>query len=439
MRIFLVDPFNHYLDFAMRCEAQGHEVRYFLGPRDDHSRSPVGDGLVTKVPSIDSGMRWADLICVSDCSKYIHQLESYRDRGFPIFGANLEVASWELDRTKGNEVLQRNGIDCLPETRFTSFKEAIAYQRSHWDTRFVCKPCADVAKELSYVSNDGKDMVFMLEYWDKTVKKRCPFIFQEFCPGVEFAVGGWVGRDGFSQWFLENFEHKKLMNDDIGPNTGEMGTVMKYVTAEESKLAREMLLPLEAELIRNGFTGYIDVAVIVGTKGPRKGLPNPLEFTSRKGWPLFNIQQVLHPDVANWMKDLLDGKDSFQPHTEVAAGVVLAIPDFPYMKWDLDKTQGFPVWGTEKIRYNFHPCNMKLGEGVDDKGAKAPMLVTVDSYVGVISGTGPSVDVATTKAYDNLKKIEMPNSPMYRTDIGKKLEKRIAILQEFGYAESWVY
>src|SRR5229473_2785441 len=151
MKLFLIDPFNHYLDFALRCMAQGHEVRYFLGPRDDHTWSPVGDGLVKKVPSIAGSMSWADLILVSDCSKYLHDIEPFRKRGFPIFGPNLEVASWELDRTRGVEILEQCGIECLPDVLFNNFDQAIAYQRAHMNERFVCKPCADVAKELSYV------------------------------------------------------------------------------------------------------------------------------------------------------------------------------------------------------------------------------------------------------------------------------------------------
>lgn len=439
MKLFLIDPYNHYLDFGLRCLAQGHEVRYFLGPRDDGSRSPVGDGLLHKVPTIPGSMNWADLILISDCSKYLPTIEPFRKRGYPIFGPNLEVASWELDRTRGVEILEGAGITCLPDVRFTNFDQAIAYQMAHLDERFVCKPCADVAKELSYVSTSAKDMIFMLEYWKRTLKKKVPFIFQQFCSGVEVAVGGWVGRNGFSSYFLENFEHKKLMNDEKGPNTGEMGTCMKYVQTHESKLARELLLPLEPELIRNGFSGYIDVAVMVGTEGGRKGLLNPLEFTSRKGWPLFNIQQVLHPDAVGWMHDLTCGHDTFQPYPDIATGVVVAMPDFPYFKANLDKTEGFPVWGTEKIRYNFHPANMKLGEGIDDKGKKCPMLVTVDAYVGIVSGTGKSVSQSADRAYSNLSQIELPNSPMYRTDIGRKLEKSLPILQKYGYATAWKY
>ena len=441
MKILLIDTSAFFVDFAMRCEAQGHEVRVWVAPDEtDFHRVTIGDGLVHKVADWKPSMNWADLILVSDNCRYMKVLEGYRNRGFPIFSANLEGTSWEMDRDRGQEVLQQHGIECLPTIRFKNYDEAIAHQIANWDVRYVCKPCSDVDKALSYVSKSGKDMVFMLQHWKRTIKKPCPFIFQEFCPGIEVAVGGWVGRNGFLSHFLENFEFKKLMNGEKGPNTGEMGTVMKYVTVEQSKLAQELLLPIEAELIRCGYTGYIDVAVMMGTEGQRKGKLNPLEFTSRHGWPLFNIQQVLHPDVAGWMKDALEGYDTFSPKPDIALGVVVAMPDFPGHHLKEEELSGFPIWGIDDAnRYNIHPFNMKLGKGINEKGQDEPMMVSAGNCLCVVTGTGKSVEQAKSRAYRNVERLEIPNSAMYRTDIGDRLKDQLPGLQKYGYCTSWVF
>jgi phosphoribosylamine-glycine ligase len=439
LKILCIDATASFLDFALRAEAQGHEVRVFMGPDKTGNRFKVGDGLLKKVPSWQSSMKWADLILASDNCKYMRELEAYRKQGFPIFTSNVEVTSWELDRQKGQDVLKEAGIECLPSIPFKNLNEAIAHQKANWDVRYVCKPSADVDKALSYVSKGARDMLFMLQHWKKHAK-TVPFIFQEFCPGIEVAVGGWVGRNGFLSHFLENFEFKKLMSGDWGPNTGEQGTVMKYCTAEESKLAQELLLPLEARLIREGFTGYIDVAVMVGLEGKRKGLLNPLEFTCRHGWPLFQIQQVLHPDVCNWMLDALEGRDTFQPAPGIACGVVCAIPEYPFQHVPTPETEGFPIFGIDRHnRYNFHPCEMMLGMGIGENGEPEEMLVTAGSYACVVTGTGPTVSVAKKDAYENLGKFEIPNSPMVRDDIGDRLEKQLPILQKYGYCTSWVF
>lgn len=436
MKILLIDPTASFLDFAMRAEAQGHEVRWFLGPDklNGGGRFVVGDGLVSKVSDWRTNMNWADLILNSDNCKYTHELEGWRVRGYPIFAANLEVTSWEMERMKGQHVLMDAGIECPEVVEFKNYDEAIAYQLAHMDCRYVAKPCADVDKALSYVPKGAPDMLFMLEHWKSLGKKPVPFIFQEFFPGIEMAVGGWMGRDGFASHVLENFEFKKFMNDDLGCNTGEQGTCMKYVPWGESQLAQQVLLPLEARLIREGYTGYIDVAVMINDKGDLC----PLEFTSRHGWPLFQIQQALHPDIAEWMLDLLHGRDTFQPSTDIAVGVVVTMPEFPYSHMTRKEVTGFPVWGINPgNRFNIHPAEMMLGEGFNEKGQKEPMLVSAGDYLLITTGTGKSVQQAKKRAYDVIDELEIPNSPMYRTDIGNRLEKQLPKLQALGFASSW--
>lgn len=438
MKILLIDPTASFLDFGLRCEAQGHEVRWFLGPDklNDGGRYVVGDGLLTKVHDFRPSMSWADIILNSDNCKYTHELEGYRSRGFPLFCANLECTSWELERMKGQQVFKDAGIDCPDVVEFKRYDEAIAHQMANLDKRYVSKPCADVDKALSYVSKGAGDMLFMLEHWKASGKKPVPFIFQEFFPGTEMAVGSWMGRDGFAEHVLENFEFKKFMNDDKGVNTGEQGTVMKYVPASESLLAQQVLLPLEAALIRNGYTGYIDVAVMISDKGDIC----PLEFTSRHGWPLFQIQQALHPDVVGWMADLLDGRDTFKPSTDVAVGVVVTMPEFPYSHLTRKEVTGFPVWGiTAENRFNIHPAEMMMGEGFNERGKKEPMMVSAGDYLLVASGTARTVTGAKKRAYGVIDSLEIPNSPMYRTDIGNRLEKQLPKLQSLGYATAWEY
>ena len=71
---------------------------------------------------------------------------------------------------------------------------------------------------------------------------------------MEIGVSGWFGSDGFlpDRW-QSCYEHKKLCVGDIGPNTGEMGTLTQY--CETDKLAGEMLKPMEPILRTLGHRG----------------------------------------------------------------------------------------------------------------------------------------------------------------------------------------
>ena len=439
MKLLLIDATHSFLDFAMRCEEEGHEVRIYMGPCKDGSRSTVGDGILQKVRDWEPHMKWADLILTSDNIKYLRLLDGYRDRGFPCFCPTVETAQWELDRECGQRVLQSAGIATIPSHNFTSYTEAVGMVKSTMK-RFVSKPSGDADKALSYVSKGPEDMCFMLEHWRKNQKRgKMPFLLQEFIPGIEMAVGGWFGRGGFSNFFLENFEFKKLMNDDVGVNTGEMGTALRYVPQEHSKLGRELLLPLEGELFRQNYTGYIDVSVIVD----KSGAVWPLEFTTRLGWPLFQIQQILHREPVEWMLELCRGQDIFKPYDEIAVGVVMAIPDFPYTTLTKKEVSGFPVWGITKSNWNYiHPAEMMMGKGLCEEGGKLKekaMMVTAGDYVLIASGCKDTVSAAACDAYKTLGQLDIPNSPMYRTDIGCRLEEQLPLLQKHGYAECWEY
>ena len=46
---------------------------------------------------------------------------------------------------------------------------------------------------------------------------------------------------------------------------------------------------------------------------------------------------------------------------------------------------------------------------------------------------------ARDTVYRRLKKLDVPNSPMYRTDIGERLAKQLPLLQAHGYATGMAF
>lgn len=436
MKVLLIDRGGYFLDFALRCADAGHEVRWFLGPLKGGGRNPQGDGFgIQKVPAWPPSMRWADIILIPDNACLMEELGPWQRRGFPVFGPNAETAAWELDRDVGCKVLGEIGIDLIDSHTFRRVSEAKAFLAAN-PRRFVSKLNGDNDKKaMSYVAKSPRDLMFMLEKWEKTGGlSGCEFIFQEFVQGVEVAVGGWFGRSGFTPWWLENFEHKKLMAGDVGPNTGEMGTVMRYT--QDSPLAERLLKPLEGHLYRAGFSGYIDVAVIVA----KDGTPYPLEFTTRPGWPLFEIQQSLHPEPVEWMLDLLEGRNTFSPKEGTALGVVVALPDFPYCSSPFKDRCGYPLYGWEKIPgKNRHLTQVMMGSAPGEDLRPESLPLSAGECIITVSGNGPTVKAAQKAAYSHLKELEVPNSPLYRTDIGDRLEGDLPTLTRLGWIKDWSF
>jgi phosphoribosylamine--glycine ligase len=249
---------------------------------------------------------------------------------------------------------------------------------------------------------------------------------------AELGVSGWFGPEGFleEKWQI-CFEHKKLMGGNFGPNTGEMGTICQYVDSD--KMADEMLKPMEAELLKAGHRG--DFAVGAGIDS--KGRAWPFEFTCRLGWPAFFIQCASHKgDPAQWMADLLEGEDTLKVSRDVAIGVVLAQPHFPYGTADAAALEGNPIAGLDEVWDQIHPVDMMIGKGPMMKGDKVtdgPIYQTAGEYVMVATGLGRSVSAAQKKVYGVIDEIKFSNM-IVRCDIGDSVAKSLPELHGMGYA-----
>src|SRR5713226_9230745 len=150
-------------------------------------------------------------------------------------------------------------------------------------------------------------------------------MLQKFIEGIEFGVSGFFGPHGFNSHWSECFEHKKLNSGNCGPSTGEMGSVMKWV--KKSKLADEVLKPMIPFLRKIGYVGDFAINCIID----KSGKPGVLEMTCRLGYPAFWIMLAQNSgDPAQWMKHLVDGKDTQKVSEEIGTGLVLAQPNFPY-------------------------------------------------------------------------------------------------------------
>lgn len=434
MRILLIDCGGNFLDFALRCKAAGHTVRWYIAPDKNGQRLPIGDGLIEKVKEWQKWMGASDLILTSDNTRYMTALEPYRKLGYPIFGTNVKGAEMELDRSVGQKIWKDAGVPIMDYKTFNNYDDAMAFIQKNAGKRYVSKPSGDADKALSYVSKDSGDMMEMLRRWKKKGKTKQPFILQEFKPGIEVAVGGWFGKFGFSDCYNVNFEHKKTLTGDLGVNCGEQGTVIYYTEAE--KLAKQLLLPCADYLHSIGYTGYIDAAAIIDKDGAW-----PLEWSARPGWPHNQIITSLHEgDPAEWMADLMEGYDTLETKKGICTGVVVTMGDFPFNKIPREDLTGIPIYCDQNE--HIHPAEIMAGTAahvVGNKLVDMPTWVSAGNYLFVATGVDRTVSGSAKKAYETIKGVSIPNSPGYRTDIGNRLKKELPELQKLGYCKTITY
>lgn len=426
------------LPFALACIKAGHSVRYFLRPENNQL---IGEGMkgLTRIKNwVPSATGWADLVVMTGNDEYLPKLDAIRKKGVAVFAPTQASANLEIKRESGMKAFEAAGIDVPPYETFKSLDEAEAHIRAKPD-RYVFKTLgSEEDKSLSYVGKTPADMVARLQRWKNLgLNPKGPVMLQKVIQGIEIGVSRWMGSEGFIGPYNENWEHKKLLAGNAGPNCGEAGTIQKYVT--ESKLGDMVLAPLEDALLQLGHLGDVDVNCIIDEKGK----PWPLEFTMRWGWPAFNIMLATHKgDPAEWMRDACEGEDTLEVDYSHACGIVIAQPDYPYSKATKAETQDIPIYGPSPGNMKFvQPQSVKMaklpamkGEQISDKR----MWATCGDYVAVVTGKGKSVRQAAERAYKVIEEIHVPDL-MWRDDIGEKLETEIPELQKHGFATEFHY
>ncbi|MDD5417679.1 MAG: phosphoribosylamine--glycine ligase [Candidatus Nanoarchaeia archaeon] len=409
-------------DVAWQLKKEGHEVKIFIESKSDID---VYEGFLDKVENWEEHIGWADVIVFDDVG-FGKKAEELRAQGKLVVGGSIYTDRLEDNREFGQDEMKRVGMTILPHWDFANFDSAIEFIKNN-PSKYVFKPSGTISSDMKGIlflgeEDDGKDLVQILEQNKKTwAKKIKAFQLQKRALGVEIAVGAFFNGEDFIYPININFEHKKLFPGDIGPYTGEMGTLMFW--SKPNILFKYTLQKMKDELAKSGYVGYIDINCIVNSKGIY-----PLEFTSRFGYPTISIQmEGINMSVGDMLYKLAN-KEKFDIKTKngFQIGVVVAVPPFPY-----DDKKEMYVYKDLSILFRKPTYDgVRLG---DVKLVNGIWSIAGDSgYVIVITGSGSTVENARKQTYMRLKNIMLQNM-YYRNDIGLKWFNDSDKLQTWGY------
>lgn len=433
-RILIIDPDCVGLDFALRCADAGHDVRYFPA---GGKATKTGQGFrqIKVINDYRSSMPWAreGLIVPMGNSKYMQDLDRFRDLGFPVFGPTAKSAEMEINRGVGMKAMEDVGIEVPPYHVFPNMEAAERFAMKA-DQPYVFKVLdgSTEDKALTYVSSDPADLVGWLRRNMKGKNIKQCMLQEKIDADFEIGINGWFGPDGFlTEKYQISFEAKPLMPGDIGCNTGEMVSVSQYV--ENDKLVSDFLTPLVGTLKKAGHRGDFCIGAMID----KSGKAWPLECTARFGFPAFFGQIASHKgDPVNWMKDLLDGKDTLKVSDDVCCSVVMGQPNFPYEKSPPALVEGNPIQIDPNVMDNVHFCGVMKAKGPsmkDGRIVESDILQTTAEYVMVATSLGKTVSRARDKVYRVIDKIKFPNA-IYRNDGGDKVIKAIPAMHRAGIA-----
>ena len=409
-------------DLAWQLAREGHDVKMYFKNPEDHD---VYDGFVEKVDDWKKHVDWADVVVFDDVGFGTHA-DNLRKAGKLVVGGSTYTDRLEEDREFGQAEMKRVGMLILPHWDFDSFDAAIEFLRAN-PGRYVWKPSGNMAsdaKDLLFLGaeEDGKDIMEVLEHnkgaWGKKIKH---FQLQKYAAGVEVAVGAFFNGDDFIYPINMNFEHKKLFPGDIGPYTGEMGTLMYW--SPPNAIFNLTLAKMKEDLQKSGYVGYVDVNCIANGRGVY-----PLEFTCRFGYPTISIQ--IEGVQSQWGEFLvaLASKQSYELKVKKGfqVGVVVAVPPYPYDdKVRFETYRDLSILFRKQTFEGIHLGDVKCIDG-DWR------LAGESGYALVVTGAAITVQEARQQVQNRMNNIMLLNM-FYRTDIGERWNQDSDKLQMWGY------
>ncbi|MDD5625757.1 MAG: phosphoribosylamine--glycine ligase [Patescibacteria group bacterium] len=410
-------------DLAWQLKKEGHEVKCYIKAKSD---ADVYDGFVEKIDDWKKYVDWCDIVIFDDV-EFGSDAEKLRQTGKPVIGGSVYTDQLEIDREFGQIELKKYGINILPHYNFSNYDEAINFIKTN-PGLYVFKPCGNTPsgnKGLLFLGQeeDGRDILALLEKNKEVWQKKAPvFQLQKCVSGVEIAVGAFFNGQEFIRPIIVNFEHKRLFPGDLGPFTGEMGTAVFW--AKTNPIFEATLAKMKPALAQSGYRGYIDLNCIVNGRGIY-----PLEFTSRFGYPILQIQlEGITTPIGEWLEKLARG-ENFELKTKKGfqVGTRIMLPTyFTSDKAVVETYKDLPILFKKPDNLDgIHIEDVKLIEGTWRVAGDSGCLL-------VVAGSGTTMDDAREQVYSRIKNIMVPNM-FYRVDIGSKWSEDSDKLQTWGY------
>lgn len=335
----------------------------------------------------------------------------FRARGLKIFGPTREAAQLESSKDFAKAFMQRHHI---PTAEYQTFSD-VAAAHAYIDAKgapIVIKADGLAAGKGVVVAMDLAEAhaaVDMMLSDNKLGDAGARVVIEEFLAGEEASFIVMV--DGKNVLALATSQdHKRLLDNDQGPNTGGMGAYSPapIVTPQlHARVMREVILPTVQGMARDGivFTGFLYAGLMIDDQGN----PKVLEFNCRMGDPETQpIMARLKTDLLMVMEHAVNGSlDSVELEWDrrTAMGVVMAAAGYPDAPRKGDVITGIPAETSETMVFH-------AGTQLQDK-----TLSVTGGRVLCVVGLGDTVKLAQKHAYDVVEKIHF-DGMQYRRDIG---------------------
>ena len=341
-------------------------------------------------------------------------VDVFEARGLTIFGPTAAAAQLEGSKIFMKNFLARHNVPTAKYIETDSLQDAYDFIRT-LEAPIVVKAdglCGGKGVIIAQSHEEAKKAAGEMLSGNAFGEAGTSIVVEEFLDGYELSV--FAVCDGKDYVVLPAAQdHKRLLNNDQGPNTGGMGAYAPTPLVNEeiyAKLDERVIKPTLKGMEEEGnpFKGVLFIGVMVV-----KGEPIILEYNVRFGDPECEELMPLLKSPASELfykaatGDLKNAKIEF--HDKYAVGVVMASKDYPYKSSAPAEIIVDEIYH-EDVRENTHISYAGVTRGEDGK------LYATGGRVLVCVGIGDSIKEAQQRAYMLVGQVHFAGKQC-RTDI----------------------
>jgi len=339
-------------------------------------------------------------------------VDFFEERNLPIFGPNGKAAMIEGSKSFAKKLMVRYNIPTSAYESFIDYESALAYVREQGAPIVIKADGLAAGKGVVVAETLEEAEEALRQIMEESVfgEAGARVVVEECMRGEELSLLSFV--DGATvKPMITSQDHKRIFNDDRGPNTGGMGTYAPVPQMSDElvqQIVETIVRPMAEGMAADGipFKGVLYAGLMITEQGPKV-----VEFNARFGDP---ETQVLLPlletdllDIAvGTIKGELDEID-VKWKKESAVCVVMAAPGYPG-----EYPKGEPIHGLERPGADvtvFHAGTKATEDGI----------VTSGGRVLGVTATGADLEKARAAAYQAVQEISFDGA-QYRTDIAAK-------------------
>ncbi|MEY8380693.1 phosphoribosylamine--glycine ligase [Ileibacterium valens] len=330
---------------------------------------------------------------------------AFEEEGLKIFAPTKEAAQVESSKDFAKGLMKKYDIPTAGYETFDQFEAAVSYVKEHGAPIVIKENGLKAGKGVTVAMTedeaiDALKIAFSIE-GNKVV-------IEDYLEGFEFSLIALV--NGSLVVPLECAQdHKRVADNDQGPNTGGMGSYspVRAITEEMVNTTMEtIMIPMAKALENEGvpFKGFLYGGLMVTKDGIKT-----IEFNARFGDPEAEVILArLESDFVDAIEDVMvNRKPKLKWTDQVAHGVVMASTNYP-----ASSTKGALIEGLDDLDDDmlvYHMGTKETNKGLVTDGGRVLMIVSLED----------TLPQAMKKTYDELSKVKS-DELFYRTDIGRK-------------------